>query len=63
VIVVCDTSPLNYLVLIGHEHVLPALFDQVVAPPAVIMELQRAKAPDAVRAWANNLPAWLSPED
>lgn len=25
-----NTSPLNYLVLIGLEHVLPALFDRVI---------------------------------
>jgi len=44
-IVVSDTSPLNYLVLIGADHVLPALFGQVVAPPAVLAELQRTKTP------------------
>ena len=33
-IVVSDTSPLNYLILIGHEDVLPILFGEIVAPPA-----------------------------
>ena len=50
-IVVSNTSPLNFLVLIGTAAVLPALFDRVVAPPAVIEELQAAGAPDAVKAW------------
>lgn len=35
-IVVSDTSPLNYLVLIGHEQVLPLLYERVVTAPAVL---------------------------
>ncbi len=38
-IVVSDTSPLNYLVLIGADHVLPILFGRVVAPPVVLSEM------------------------
>src|SRR5687767_14026841 len=58
-IVVSDTSSLNYLVLIGEDRILPALFDRDIAPPAVIAELSRAKAPAAVSLWANNPPGWL----
>lgn len=58
-IVVSDTSPLNYLVLIGHVDVLPILFDRIVAPPAVITELLHPGAPQPVRAWATRPPAWL----
>ena len=58
-IVVSDTSPLNYLVLIGADQVLPALFGQVLAPPDVLMEMQHAKAPPQVSAWAQHPPAWL----
>jgi predicted nucleic acid-binding protein len=58
-IVVSDTSPLNYLVLIGADHVLPRLFGKVLAPPMVLSELQRAKAPQQVQSWANNPPQWL----
>jgi predicted nucleic acid-binding protein len=58
-IVVSDTSPLNYLVLIQRADILPALFGQVVAPPAVMAELQHPGAPAAVRAWADAPPAWL----
>jgi hypothetical protein len=58
-IVVSDTSPLNYLVLIEQVQVLPMLFGRVVVPPAVMTELQHAGAPDAVRAWAASPPAWL----
>jgi predicted nucleic acid-binding protein len=58
-IVVSDTSALNYLVLIGEDHVLPTLFNRVVASPAVLLELKRVKAPIEVKAWAHNSPAWL----
>ncbi len=58
-IVVSDTSPLNYLVLIEHAQVLPLLFGRVVAPPAVIAELQHPGAPAVVRVWAADPPAWL----
>jgi predicted nucleic acid-binding protein len=58
-IVISDTSPLNYLVLIGHVEVLPLLFDRIVAPPAVIAELLHPGAPSTVRAWAASPPSWL----
>lgn len=58
-IVVSDTSPLNYLVLIGADQVLPALFGQVLTPPDVLAEMQHAKAPPEVSAWAKQPPAWL----
>jgi predicted nucleic acid-binding protein len=43
VIVVADASPLRYLVLIEHAHVLPALCGRVVVPPAVITELNQER--------------------
>lgn len=58
-IVVSDTSPLNYLVLIGADHILPALFGRVLAPSAVLNELRHAKAPAEVQSWAANPPLWL----
>jgi predicted nucleic acid-binding protein len=58
-IVVCDTSPLNYLVLIERVEVLPAMFGRVVAPRAVIAELQHPGTPAPVREWAAGPPAWL----
>ena len=58
-IVVSDTSPLNYLVLIGADQVLPSLFGRVLTPPEVLVEMQHAKAPPQVSAWAQNPPAWL----
>lgn len=58
-IVVSDTSPLNYLILIQQVDLLPQLFGRVVTPPAVIAEMIHPHAPVAVRAWATAPPAWL----
>jgi predicted nucleic acid-binding protein len=59
VIVVSDTSPLNYLILIGAVNVLPRLFEEVYAPPEVIAELLHVQAPKPVREWAGVTPPWL----
>jgi predicted nucleic acid-binding protein len=38
-LVVADTSPVRYLVLVGAIDCLPKLYDAVVIPPAVRAEL------------------------
>jgi predicted nucleic acid-binding protein len=48
-IVISDTSPLNYLILIEYVHVLPELYGRVVIPQGVFDELQRPSTPDLVR--------------
>lgn len=58
-IVVADTTPLQYLILIHYEHILPALYGEVVVPPAVIEELSRDETPEAVRDWLKSAPEWL----
>jgi predicted nucleic acid-binding protein len=58
-VVVSDTSPLNYLILIDAVDLLPRLFSEVLIPPAVAVELARMKAPACVRAWIAFPPAWL----
>ena len=58
-IVIADTSPINYLILIGEIEVLPALFHRVLVPPSVSEELRRPRAPDVVRAWIAQPPVWL----
>lgn len=58
-IVVADTTPLQYLILIQYEHILPALYGRVVVPPAVIAELTRDETPLAVREWLASAPGWL----
>ncbi|SRR6266545_4740419 len=59
-LVITDTSPLHYLVLIDHPAILPALFGRVLIPPAVAEELQRPHTPAPVRAWMGSPPAWLA---
>ena len=58
-IVVSDTSPLNYLVLIDLQHILPDLFERILIPAAVRDELQSAGAPDAIARFMAAAPAWL----
>jgi len=58
-IVVSNTSPLNYLVLIGFQHVVPALFGRVLIPHTVLQELRSPAAPQPVREWLEAAPDWL----
>jgi predicted nucleic acid-binding protein len=58
-VVIADTSPLNYLVLIGRADILPRLFGTVWIPEGVLTELQHANMPPVVAAWVANPPAWL----
>jgi len=59
IVVVADTSPLNYLVQINCDHVLPALYERVFVPSAVIEELGHPRAVVAVREWLARVPSWL----
>lgn len=58
-IVVADTSPLNYFILLGHPEVLREIYGRVLVPGAVLIEMQHPEAPPEVRAWASAAPAWL----
>jgi predicted nucleic acid-binding protein len=58
-IVVADTTPLRYLVVIEREHLLPALYGRVIIPPAVADELNHESTPGLVRAWLASRPQWL----
>jgi predicted nucleic acid-binding protein len=62
-IVVSDTTPLNYLILVDSIHVLPAIFGRVYAPTAVLAELLHSRSPEAVRGWAKVPPEWLAVRD
>lgn len=57
--IVCDTSPLSYLVLIGEVDILADLYGHVSIPSAVADELQHPDGPDATRRWINAPPEWL----
>jgi predicted nucleic acid-binding protein len=58
-IVVADTTPLHYLILIQHDDLLPRLFGRVLIPPAVVAELKHSESPNLVRQWCAQPPAWL----
>jgi predicted nucleic acid-binding protein len=61
-IVIADSAPLNYLVLIGETELLPTLYGGIVIPAAVWRELRSLGAPALVREWANRPPSWLRVE-
>ena len=58
-IVIADTSPISYLVLITEIDILPKLYGRVLVPPSVADELRHPRAPEAVRSWTAAPPAWF----
>ncbi len=58
-IVVADTTPLNYLIQLGLPDVLQEFYGRVLVPPAVLSEMRHPNAPPVVRAWALSPPPWL----
>lgn len=59
-IVISDTSPLCYLILIGQDQILSRLFGTITIPHCVRSELQHEDAPETVRRWIGHPPKWLS---
>jgi predicted nucleic acid-binding protein len=58
-VVIADTSPLNYLILIETVDVLPKLYQRLLIPDVVLRELQHSDTPRAVADWAARLPSWI----
>lgn len=58
-IIISNTTPLNYLVLIEQQDLLRALFGRVIIPQGVLEELQRDKTPQTVKEWVAKRPEWL----
>jgi predicted nucleic acid-binding protein len=58
-IIVSDTSPINYLILIGHINLLYELFQEIVIPQAVYIELADLEAPKPVQNWIATPHTWL----
>jgi predicted nucleic acid-binding protein len=58
-IVVSDTSPICYLVLVGEIELLPQLFKEIVIPQAVYNELTSTSAPAILQNWSEEIPKWL----
>src|ERR1051325_6672492 len=58
-VVIADTSPLNYLVLIQAVELLPRLYERIIIPEAVLGELRDFGSPKVVRDWAFQLTDWI----
>lgn len=58
-IVVADSGPLHYLILLDHADLLRRFYRRVAVPDAVASELISVGAPDAVRAWMAHPPSWV----
>ena len=58
-IIVSDTTPIHYLILIERESVLPAIFGKIIIPDAVALEMQHEKTPSVVRNWLVDPPDWV----
>lgn len=58
-LVIADTGPVNYLILIGQIDLLPRLFQRVILPAPVRTELSSTLAPLPVQLWIGAPPAWL----
>ncbi len=58
-IVIADTSPISYLILIGEVDILPQLYKEILVPPAVFAELTASDAPEIVRNWCRGRPEWF----
>ena len=48
-IVIADTGPINYFVLIGEIEALPERYDRILTRPSICGELEHPRAPEAVR--------------
>ena len=59
-LVVADTGPLHYLILVGQVDLLERLFGAITIPTAVRDELDRPGTPASVRMWIASPPPWLS---
>jgi len=57
--VIADTSPLNYLVLIGEIDILRELYGSITIPEAALRELQNPRTPAEVKNWLPTNPSWL----
>lgn len=58
-IIVSDTSPICYLILVGQIDVLSRLYGQVVISQAVRDELANVRSPASVQQWIAQPPDWL----
>jgi predicted nucleic acid-binding protein len=58
-IVVSDTSPIHYLLLIDRVELLPKLYGHIAIPKVVRDEMIAAGAPLVLQQWIRQPPDWL----
>lgn len=58
-IVVSDTSPICYLLLINQIDILQNLYKSITIPQAVADELRAFESPPVVKRWSAQPPNWL----
>jgi len=58
-IVVADSSPLHYLILLEQTELLHRLYEEVIVPDCVVAELRVGNSPRSVREWLGSPPSWL----
>jgi predicted nucleic acid-binding protein len=58
-IVVSDTSPICYLLLINQIEILKVLYNVVTIPQTVADELSASESPPVVKNWITQPPDWL----
>ena len=58
-IVVADTSPINYPIQIECVALLHELYNSILIPVAVADELRHHGAPAEIRRWMNDVPDWV----
>ncbi|MBX3295245.1 MAG: DUF3368 domain-containing protein [Acidobacteria bacterium] len=58
-IIISDTTPLHYLILIDEVRILPSLLGKVVIPTEVFGELTALKTPQKIKDYLRIVPDWL----
>lgn len=58
-VVIADTSPINYLILIGCIDVLRTLYTCIVIPTEVFHELTAEGTPQPVSSWIQDQRDWI----
>lgn len=58
-IIISDTTPLHYLILIKTEGILPVLFGEIIIPDAVFGEMTHDRTPAEILEWIENMPDWI----
>jgi len=59
ILVVADSSPIRYLIVIREIEALQQLYDRIVLPSEVLAELTHPNAPSVVQEWVSSLSPWI----